>query len=152
MAGNKCPFGQARTQLAIIAKGQPKRRCMRAKGIIRTPFIFPLFGLWRRHAGIGKTAPIMLRPTIIGTKFGERQIIRHHIGAQHVAFVYHAPQTTRFVPIKTNGVTHTNRIRNFLVLRDVIFQHHSAAIFGFDAIFANIAVRPHRDVDFFAIG
>ena len=94
----------------------------------------------------------MLRPTIIGAKFHKRQIIRHHIGTQHIAFVYDAPQTALFVPIETNGIAHTNGVRDFLVLSDVIFQHHRTAVFSLHAMLTNIAVRSHCDVDFLAIG
>ena len=89
---------------------------------------------------IGVATPIMLRPTIIGTKFHKGKIVGHQIRTKHVAFVDHRPQASAAIPIEANGVTQTDGIWNFFVLGDVIFEHHRAAIFGFYPMFSNVAV------------
>ena len=66
---------------------------MGAQGVIGATFIFALFRLGRRYAGISKPAPIMLGPAIIGAEFNESQIVWNQIGTEKGTVIVYRKDT-----------------------------------------------------------
>ena len=152
MQSDERAIGVIRAQIDAIGKGEAQCCDMRSKRIIGAFHIFEPVGTARLDAKVLIPTPIAVGPAIVGAEFDAGHIIGNEIAAQHVAFVHRGPQRARYGFIgKAVGVAQAGCEDAEALFRGIDLKHRSAVHFLVHPALADIARRPDRHIEAFAV-